>query len=886
MEDIKSTNLTVTPMMAQYIRIKSQYPDALLFYRMGDFYELFFEDAEIASEELNITLTKRGQHNGKAIAMCGVPHHASQNYLLNLIRKGHKVAICEQTETPEDAKKRGYKAVVNRAVVRLVTPGTLTEDGLLDKQHNNFLLSYYEKNKIGSASWIDLSTGDFFVTNVDKNRLYDLLIRIEPVEILVPQTLSETLLSKIFTFQNILSTRPPENFNSCQVYQTLKDKYGITLNLDSSELSSSALCSIAGILEYLNRTQCGNLPLLKKPILETNETYLEIDSATRQSLELTKTLAGDRSGSLLSTINKTVTSGGARLLSKRLASPLKNIEEINARLENITYFSTATGTTNKVLSTLKGTPDIERSISRLGLTRGSPRDLGIIRNCLRVASEIKEILDSTSIPQQVVSLAESLSGFEALKKTLESALVENPNSLLKDGEFIAENYNKALDEARELRKNSKNILLSLQAEYLKLVGVNSLKIKFNNILGYFIEVPIKHKDKLVDHILSTTFILRQSTSNTARFSTVELSEISEKVATAESDVKQLEEKIYFDLVSLILNNLKPLSNMSKSLAELDVITSLTELARSRDWVRPLIDGSTSFNIQHGKHPVVEMALSKNGNNNFVSNNCNLDPESSRILLITGPNMAGKSTYMRQNALITVLAQMGSFVPAKFAHIGVVGQIFSRVGAADDLTKGRSTFMVEMIETANILKNAKPDALVIMDEIGRGTATYDGLSIAWATLEHLHNVNKCRTLFATHYNELTKLNSSLPYLQNAKVSVSEWNGDVVFLHEVKPGIADKSYGVQVAKLAGVPDSVTVRAKSLLKKQELFNANKTKYSLVMNEVQKQKKAAPLSENNESEKLKQEAISELSSIDVNNITPNQALNILHQICAKLSK
>ena len=872
-----------TPMMSQFLKIKSRYDDSLLFYRMGDFYELFFEDAEIASAALNITLTKRGKHNGKDIPMCGVPCHSSENYLLNLIRKGYKVAVCEQLENPEEAKKRGYKSIVKRDVVRLITPGTLTEDGLLSKGGNNFLLSIIESNGAYGASWADISTGEFYCSNLDNEGLISLINRILPSEILIPINDEEKLKNLNLNKGVTISVLPSDDFNynfTTKYFEKYFENKSakIFAKFDINEVSA-----IGALLSYLEITQCGQTTPLREPTRETKDLYLKIDAASRKSLEITQTLDGSLKGSLLGTINKTLTSGGARLLKDRLNCPSINLTEIKSRQKAVGFFIENQFIMTKVRDILKHTPDMQRSLSRLGLNRGGPKDLSIIRNSLRSTTEIQNVTSYLQLPELLYRVIEKFKNFEMILLELNQGLIENPPHSVKEGSFICSNYSEKLKDFRNQKKDSQKLIAQLQLQYIKITKVNSLKIKYNNVLGYFIETPVSQLEKMNLNNLSETFFHRQTTTNSSRFSSLELSKLANDIINAQEQSDELEVSYYKKILVSVLNKFNELNSAAQSLSELDLYSSLSFLSIASEWKKPKIDKSKTFKITQGRHPVVEAALKSTASDDFISNNCDLSTDKNSILLITGPNMAGKSTFLRQNALITILAQIGSDVPASKAHIGIVDQIFSRVGASDDLAKGNSTFMVEMIETADILENATESSLIIMDEIGRGTATYDGLSIAWATLEHIHNVIECRTLFATHYHELTQLEDHFSNIKNAKVAIREWMDDVIFLHEVKFGTADKSYGIQVAKIAGLPKTVTKRANEILEQLERTPAtanissstnstDPTKY--VPN---KEDTEDPLYKRRVKESLR--IFDMLNSLNTDDISPREALNILDE-------
>jgi DNA mismatch repair protein MutS len=821
----------VTPMIAQFLEIKSEYPDALLFYRMGDFYEMFFDDAVLASEALDIALTKRGKYLGQDIPMCGVPVHASENYLLTLIRKGFRVGVCEQLEDPAEAKKRGYKSVVKRGVVRLVTPGTITEDSLLDARQHNYLSAFATVRDQTALAWVDVSTGDFHVQPCLTAGLSPLLARLNPKEVLVGGVPESWLRDIIEESGASLTELARTSFDSTAANVRLQTLFGVK-SLDAfGTFSRHELAAMGAIVDYLDITQKGKLPLLKHPVIETPDTSMRIDAATRRNLELTRTISGERSGSLLSVIDRTITGSGARLLETRLNNPSRQLTTIHNRLDSVQFFAENQQIRTDLRDILRRTPDVDRALTRISLDRGGPRDIAAVRDGLISATSLASLLARLDLPDALAHEVMGLQDHSALIAFLAARLIDTPPLFARDGGFTAHGFRADLDETRTLRDEGRKVVLGLQANYAGTAEINALKIKHNNVLGYFIETPDTHAAKMLSPPLSDIFIHRQTTANAVRFTTLELSELETKILNAGSRAQEIELEVFKELCTEILENGTQIGHAAKAIAELDVQSALADLANTDDWIRPKVSDDRSFRITGGRHPVVDAALRKHASGSFVANDCDLsdgDPDK-RLWLLTGPNMAGKSTFLRQNALIAILTQMGSFVPASDAHIGLVSQLFSRVGASDDLARGRSTFMVEMVETAAILNQADQNALVILDEIGRGTSTYDGLSIAWATLEHLHDVNNCRTLFATHYHELTQLSSKLPNLMNATIAVREWDGEIIFLHEVKKGAADRSYGVQVAKLAGLPIKVVDRARVILEaleKGDRENAHKAK------------------------------------------------------------
>ncbi|AQS46716.1 DNA mismatch repair protein MutS [Thioclava nitratireducens] len=805
---------TVTPMMEQYLGIKEANPGALLFYRMGDFYEMFFQDAVDAAAALDIALTKRGQHMGEDIAMCGVPVHAAEGYLLTLIRKGFRVAIAEQMEDPAEAKKRGSKSVVKRDVVRLVTPGTLTEESLLEARRHNFLAAWAEVRDEAAIAWVDISTGEFRVTPCPLSRLGPELARLAPREVLVSEAKEADCAEIVSDMRAAMTPLSRASFDSQAAETRLLSLYSIG-SLDAfGSFTRAEMAAMGAIVDYLEITQKGKLPLLRRPVHEDSGAAMQIDAATRRNLELTQALSGGRDGSLLNAIDRTVTAGGARLLERRISAPSRSLTEIHARHDSVRFLLEQGRFSEDIRADLKRCPDMDRALSRLALDRGGPRDMAAIRNGLAQAERIAEAVSAVEAPPLLAAATKALMGHDDLTALLDAALIAEPPLLARDGGFIAAGYDEDLDQTRQLRDEGRGVIAKMQAEYIEATGINSLKIKHNNVLGYFIETTATHAEKMLAPPLSERFIHRQTTANQVRFTTVELSEIETRILNAGNHALEIEKRLYSGLRQAILDRAGPINEASRALAEIDLASAFATLARNEDWAEPTVDDSHAFEIEGGRHPVVEASLKKSGEP-FIANDCELtEGATPAIWLLTGPNMAGKSTFLRQNALIALLAQAGSFVPAKSAHIGLVSQLFSRVGAADDLARGRSTFMVEMVETAAILNQADDRALVILDEIGRGTATYDGLSIAWAVMEHLHASNRCRALFATHYHEMTALSAKLDGVENATVAVKEWEGEVIFLHEVRKGAADRSYGVQVARLAGLPHSVVERARIVL------------------------------------------------------------------------
>ena len=805
-----------SPMMVQYLEIKAQNPGALLFYRMGDFYEMFFADAVLAAEALDIALTKRGLHRGEPIQMCGVPVHAAEGYLLTLIRKGFRVAVAEQMEDPAEARKRGAKSVVRREVVRLITPGTLTEDGLLEARRHNFLAAFAEVRDEGALAWVDISTGEVRVVACPLVRLGPELARLVPREVLVSE--GRLGLEGLIAEAGAAVTPVARgSFDSVGGERRLCALWQVGSLEAFGNFSRAEVAALGALVDYLDLTQRGKLPLLQVPVQEHPGGVMQIDAATRRNLEISVSMGGGREGSLLAAVDRTCTSAGGRLLERRLASPSCDLGVIRARQAGV-GFLVGDGSLRGVLRDgLRAVPDMDRALSRLALERGGPRDLAALRNGLEMAARLAGVMDG--VPEGLAAARKALVGHQALVALLQAALVAEPPLLARDGGFVAAGFDAELDQTRLLRDEGRGVVAAMQAAFVAETGVASLKIRHNNVLGYFIETTATHAERMKSLPLSERFIHRQTTANQSRFTTVELSEIETRILNAGNHAVELEQGHFGRLRGAVLEQAAAIGFAARALAEIDVAAGLADLAAAEGWCAPLVDDSHAFMVTRGRHPVVERALRRQGGGAFVANDCHLTAGGTPAFwLLTGPNMAGKSTFLRQNALIALLAQAGSFVPAEAAHIGLVSQLFSRVGASDDLARGRSTFMVEMVETAAILNQADGRALVILDEIGRGTATYDGLSIAWAVLEHLQGVNRCRGLFATHYHEMNALAAKLEGVTSATVAVKEWEGDVIFLHEVKQGAADRSYGVQVAGLAGLPTAVIERAKVVLEALE--------------------------------------------------------------------
>ena len=865
-----------TPMMAQYLDIKRRHPGCLLFYRMGDFYELFFDDAVQASKALDITLTKRGKHQGNDIAMCGVPVHSHEAYLARLIRNGFKVAVCEQIEDPAEAKKRGAKSVVERAVIRTITPGTLTEDTLLEARRNNYLAALAEAQSAFGLAWFDMSTGEFTMQAVSEANLDAALARLDPRELLLADSLTvrADLRERLAAWRDRISPLPASRFDSTNGAKRLESLYGVRTLDAYGHFSRAELAAGGALVDYVALTQQGALPRIATPKRLNDGAVMEIDAATRRNLELAQTMTGERRGSLLACIDRTRTGAGARALAARLAAPSTNPGVIAQRLDCVTFFVENPTQRNSVLDLLARAPDLERALSRLTVGRGGPRDLAAIRDGLILTAELRDSFAGVTLPVRLATALRDLGDHTILVRRLAEALQTELPFYARDGGFIARGFSATLDELRSLRDESRRLVAGLEETYANATGIANLKIRHNNFIGYYIEVPSKAGEDLLRDG-QARFIHRQTMKSAVRFTTVELGDLEGKLASAADKALALELELFAELVGSVTLEADVIARAAAALALFDVEAALGEIAEDRRYTRPIVDESRAFAIVGGRHPVVEAALPDG--TRFVANGCDLGPDD-RVWLLTGPNMAGKSTYLRQNALIAILAQAGAYVPAESAHIGIVDRLFSRVGAADDLARGRSTFMVEMVETAAILAQACERAFVILDEIGRGTATFDGLSIAWAVVEHLHDINKCRGLFATHYHELTTLTARLPALSCHTMRVKEWKGDVVFLHEVGPGSADRSYGIHVGRLAGLPAAVVKRAEEVLSALEKENQAGAVARLADDLPLFATRMAPRPD--EPPSPAQRLASEFAKIRPDELAPKEALELLYRL------
>ncbi|WP_076068978.1 DNA mismatch repair protein MutS [Sphingomonas montana] len=795
-------------MMAQYHVLKAQVPDCLLFYRMGDFFELFFDDAKAAAATLDIALTARGMHDGQPVAMCGVPVHAAEGYLARLIKAGHRVAIAEQTESPAEAKKRGgSKSLVARGIVRVVTAGTLTEESLLDAKAANWLVALAEAGGELAIAAADISTGRFEIGCVLRGQRDAELARLSAAEIVVPDTLEDA--------PHGAYPCPRARFDSAAGEARMKTLFGVATLDGYGAFSRAELSAAAGLLAYLDNAGQGTLPFLQPPERRQAAGHMLIDAATRESLELTQATDGGRRGSLLDAVDRTVTGAGARLLRADIAAPLTDRGAIEARLDLVALFEADAALRDTVRRALKAQPDIGRALGRIAAGRGSPRDVGQLRDGLAEARGLHDRLGRLDDqPALLMTLLPQLAGHGALVDQLTRALVPMPPVDADKGGYIAEGYDAALDTLRASGGDGRRAIAGLEARYRAETGIATLRIRHNGVLGYHVEVAARHADPLMR--AESGFTHRQTLAGVVRFNAPDLHDHAVKVGQAGAHALAAEAAHLEELTQAVLDRRHAIAGTADALARIDVAAGLAERAGEGGWCRPTLVDHSCFDIVGGRHPVVEQAVACAGGR-FVANDCALSEES-RLWLVTGPNMGGKSTFLRQNAAIAVLAQAGSPVPATSATLGLVDRLFSRVGASDNLARGRSTFMVEMVETAAILAQATPRSFVILDEVGRGTSTYDGLAIAWAVVEAIHDRNRCRCLFATHYHELTRLAERLDALTLHHVRAREWKGELVLLHELVRGPADRSYGLAVAKLAGLPAPVVARAKSVLAKLE--------------------------------------------------------------------
>ncbi|MEN5175346.1 DNA mismatch repair protein MutS [Brevundimonas diminuta] len=872
-----------TPVMAQYLSVKAGQPDAMLFFRMGDFYELFFEDAQKAAAALGIALTKRGKHQGEDIPMAGVPVHAMDGYLARLIRQGFKVAVCEQLEDPAEAKKRGSKAVVHRDIVRVVTPGTLTEDTLLDARGANRLAAVAIRKGRAAVAVVELSAGVVDSVACDLSDLGAALAAFRPSEVLVPDRLfsDETMKGALDGSGGVVQAMPQALAEPVGAKDRVQRLYGVSALDGFGAFEEAEISALGLIAAYLETTQAGKIPALTPPRRSGESGFLAIDPATRLSLEIDRTQRGERDGSLLHAIDRTVTSGGARALAERVSRPLRDPAAINAALDAVEWLLERRDLRRNLRDALRASADVARATSRLALGRGGPRDLAAIRSGLKTAEGLSALFAASANdplagpPARVSACLDQLAlegDLSHLLAELTDGLMDEPPHLARDGGYVNPGHRPELDAARTLRDDSRKVIAELEAKAVADSGV-AFKVRHNAVLGYFLEASAKAAEPLLRAGPDSPFIHRQTLANQVRFTTVELSELDARISQAGHRALAIEAETFEGWRREVARLAGPLQGVAEALAELDAHAALAEWAEEVGAVRPNVDDSLCFAVEAGRHPVVEAAVKAQGLP-YTPNNCALAGDgvgASRLSIVTGPNMAGKSTFLRQNALLVVLAQAGAFVPARSMRLGVVDRLFSRVGAGDDLARGRSTFMMEMVETAAILTQATGRSFVVLDEIGRGTATYDGLAIAWATAEALHETNRARTLFATHYHELAQLEERLDHVCNLSMKAREWNGELVFLHEAAPGAADRSYGVQVARLAGVPTAVVGRAREVLERLENEKAATARLDDLPLFAAAEPPPPPM------KSMLDEAV---AAIDPDDLTPREALEALYRL------
>ncbi|WP_391563090.1 DNA mismatch repair protein MutS [Novosphingobium sp.] len=856
-------------MMAQYLALKAEAADCLLFYRMGDFFELFFDDARRAAQVLDIALTSRGEHQGVPIPMCGVPAHSAEGYLARLIKAGCRVAIADQTETPEEAKKRGgSKALVARAIVRFVTAGTLTEEALLEPRRANVLAAICELRGSFGIAACDISTGRMELEDCPADRLGAALARLGASEVVAPEGMSAAPQDAI--------TRPARDFSSDTGEARLKSLHAVATLDAFGDFTRPMLAAAAGLIGYLDHAGRGKLPLLLPPVARASDAHLAMDEATRASLEvLSANQAGrgsSRQGSLIEAVDRCVTGAGARQLADDLSAPLTNVAAIEARLALVDWLHSDPLLRGDLREVMRAIPDLGRALGRVVAGRGSPRDLGQLRDGLSESRRIHDFLKGAKFrPALLDALLPALTGHGALTDHFTRALVPTPPTERGQGGYIAEQFDHGLDELRQISGDARRAIAALEAKYRADTGIAALKIRHNGVLGYFIEVPARYADALM--VPDSGFTHRQTMAGAVRFNALALHDEASRIAQAGGHAQAREEEHFAALCEMAIAARQQIAATAAALARLDVAAGQAERASEGGWCRPALAEDRALEIVGGRHPVVENALAARGDR-FVANDCALS-DSDRLWLIGGPNMGGKSTFLRQNALIVLLAQAGGFVPAQSARIGLVDRLFSRVGASDNLARGRSTFMVEMVETAAILAQATERSFVILDEVGRGTSTYDGLALAWAVVEAVHGTTRCRCLFATHYHELARLAESCDALSLHHVRAREWQGDLVLLHELANGPADRSYGLAVAKLAGVPTPVVARAKAVLDRLEKGRAQTGGIAAGLGDLPLFAAAA---EHNED--VADTLRARLDATDLDALSPREALELLYEL------
>ena len=860
-----------TPMMVQYLALKAQAPDCLLFYRMGDFFELFFDDARAAAQVLDIALTSRGEHLGVPIPMCGVPVHAAEGYLARLIKAGCRVAIAEQTESPEQARARaGSKALVARDIVRFVTAGTLTEEALLEPRRANILAAVCELRGTCGIAACDISTGRMELEECAPEQLGAALARLGASELVASDTMTGAPLEAI--------PRQARDFSSEDGERRLNALHDVATLDGFGSFTRPMLAAAGGLIAYLDHVGRGTLPLLLPPIARAGAANLAMDEATRASLEILTSSQTGRRGSLIEAVDRCVTGAGARQLADDLSAPLTDMAAIEARLALVEWLHDDQLLRGDLRTVMRALADLGRALGRVVAGRGSPRDLGQLRDGLAEARRIHDFLKTrTDRPALLEGLMPSLTGHAALTDHFSRALVPAPPTERSQGGFIAEGYDHALDELREISGNARRAIAALETKYRAATGIATLKVKHNGVLGYFIEVPARQADALMTS--DSGFTHRQTMAGAVRFNALALHEEASRIAQASGHALAAEEAHFEELCERAVAARQAIARTAEALARLDVAAGQAERAGEGGWCRPQIAAEPVLEVTGGRHPVVETALTRSGER-FVANDCNLSPDD-RLWLIGGPNMGGKSTFLRQNALIVLLAQAGGFVPAVAARIGLVDRLFSRVGASDNLARGRSTFMVEMVETAAILAQATTRSFVILDEVGRGTSTYDGLALAWAVVEAVHSSNRCRCLFATHYHELARLAESCEALSLHHVRAREWQGDLVLLHELAQGPADRSYGLAVAKLAGVPAPVVARARAVLERLEKGRAQTGGIAAGLGDLPLFAAAAEYKED-----VVDGLRERLAELDIDALTPREALDLLYELQREAGK
>ncbi len=848
-----------TPLMKQYFSIKKEYPDAILFFRLGDFYEMFGDDAKIASKILQITLTTRDKGKQEPIPMCGVPHFSAEGYITKLINAGYKVAICEQVEDPKEAK-----GIVRREVVRVITPGTHVPE---NPKENNFIFAFYPSGNKHGISVADLSTGEFFVYETDRD-IADELNRFEPREVVCPDSLMDDIHYKDILKDYYVTYWDSWFFDYTEAYKRLLEYYRVySLGAYGLEEERSALQAAGALLSYLLESQKGSV-VLRRPVRLNQTNYIFLDSVTKRNLELLHNLRdGSSEGTLISVLDETLTPMGGRFLRQAMLRPLKDPEMINQRLDAVENLIEDFEMRENLRRYLRDVHDLERLATRVLQRRATPRELVTIKNSLRDFPRIKGVLNRarTSL---LKGLSERIDDFDELYRIIDTAVVDDPPHTTTEGGIIKAGYRYDVDELREIATKGKDYIASLEAKERQKTGISNLKIGYNRVFGYYIEVT---KSNL--HLVPENYIRKQTLVGSERFVTEELKEYENKVLGAEERLKALEKEVYNEVLEKVAHYAETLIEASSAIAEVDFLLSFATVATRNNYVRPQVDDSGVIDITDGRHPVLERIGFEE---RFIPNNTYMDTEDNRLLIITGPNMAGKSTYMRQVALIVLMAQMGSFVPATRASIGVVDRIFTRIGASDFLVRGQSTFMVEMIETAGILHNATERSLIVLDEVGRGTSTFDGISIAWAVAEYIVNKIRARTLFATHYNELTELAVALDGVKNYNVSVKEWGDEIIFLRKIEKGPADKSYGIHVARLAGLPEEVIEKAKEVLAnlEQAEFTNKGLPRLLGGKSVRKVQQLDLFAPNYEP------LVKRLMSVDIEKLSPEDALKKLKQL------